>query len=86
LFCKDGDQTHANAEERVAIHDQDQPHQALDIVGIINVSAEKLKNVPFHAAGKTKRLRKTNFRDVISAGYPGCKYAPFICHSIEPQK
>jgi len=78
LFRKDGDQTHVNAEDRVAIHDQGQFHQALDTVGIINVSVEKLKDVPCHAVGKTKRLRKFNSRVVISARYFRCKHAPCI--------
>jgi len=30
--------SHVDAEDRVAIHDQDRSHQALDIVGIINAS------------------------------------------------
>jgi len=77
-FRKDKDQTHVSAEDRAAIHDQDRHHQALDAVGIIDVSVERLEDVPYLAVGKTKEPRKTNFQGVFSAEHPGHKHAPLI--------
>jgi len=52
---EDKDQTHDDAEDRAAILNQDQPHQASDTAGIINVSVKKLEDVPHLAADRTAK-------------------------------
>jgi len=74
---QDGDQTHVNAEDRVAIHNQGQ--SGIRFCWYHKHFGQEAKKYTFPCSWKDKKTAK-NFRDVINAGYPGCKHAPFICH------
>jgi len=82
---QDKDQTHIGVVDRAAVHEQERYHQASDIVDIIGVLAERLEDVPYLTAGRTKEPRETNCRRVFSAEQPGHKYAPFIRYALQKQ-
>jgi len=57
-----------------------------DTVGITNALGRKLENALCHIAGMTKRIRKTNFRRIISTGRSGFNHAPFIHYRLIPRE
>jgi len=54
---KDGEQSHTDTENRVAIHQLGRSHHVADIT---NVSARRAGNAPRHAVGTRRSLRKIN--------------------------